>query len=180
VERQRRSRPHGRAVYVLAAALVVSASAAATTWLIAPKDAAVQHTAEQAVGPGRRPGGLQIAPLAIPSKTRLIASTELLGGERSSQKLYVSPAKGGGVCFEWSGSTGRCVKLASGVFSLAWETPRLLTGAVSSPAISSITIRFTDGTTVRPFVSWVTAPVRAGFFRYQVPRGRTVATIGMV
>lgn len=180
LERHNRSRTHARTAFVVAATLLVSVSAATTAWLVAPQDPVVQRAADRTDGSGRPPGGLKIAALAIPSRTRLVASTDLRGDERSSPKLYVSPAKGGGVCFEWTGSTGKCVKLASGLFSLAWETPRLVTGAVSSPLIRSVTIRFTDGTTARPVVSWVSAPVKAGFFRYHVPQGRTVATIEMV
>jgi hypothetical protein len=181
LRRDRRSRVGGGKVAVIAAALLAAVSAAAVAWIAPARD---YEKALRSAGPTQAVhqsnGALLIAPRAIPSRTRAIAPTAPVGGNPSSPILYVSPARGGGICFAWTGSPGRCVQLRSSLFSLAWETPHLVVGAISSRAFSTVQVRFTDGTTIRHAVSWVVAPVRAGFFYCRVPPGKTVATINMV
>ena len=38
-----------------------------------------------------------------------------------------------------------------------------------SPAVSDVVIRFSDGSSFHPRIVWVSAPIDAGFFVYDVP-----------
>ena len=59
---------------------------------------------------------------------------------------------------------------------MLWGRGRVV-GVVSSAEVSSVTVRFTDGTSVQPGISWVAAPINAGFFFYAIPPGKTVAEV---
>lgn len=56
-----------------------------------------------------------------------------------------------------------------------WAQGRVV-GVVSSGRVSSVTIRFTDGTSVKPTIIWP-AMVDVGVFHYAIPVGKTVADI---
>jgi hypothetical protein len=50
--------------------------------------------------------------------------------------------------------------------------PRVMTqvsGAVDAGSIDSVLVRFADGKTARPLVTWVSQPIDRGFFSYDVP-----------
>ncbi len=96
----------------------------------------------------------------------------------SRRALYVSPGRNGGFCYQWTGSAAGCEKLQLSPFSIG-RIQRLVIGTVSSPEISEVKIDFTDGTTAVPAVTWVSDPIDAGFFYYEVPRDKTVAKINM-
>jgi hypothetical protein len=51
-----------------------------------------------------------------------------------------------------------------------------LTVDAASPTVTNVVIHFSDGTTVQPEVAWVSAPINAGFFAYQVPNDKQSAT----
>ena len=76
------------------------------------------------------------------------------------------------------GSATGCDELNLSRFSVG-RIRRQVVGAVAFPEISRVRIDFTDGTTAKPAVSWVSAPINAGFFLYEVPHGKTVAGIKM-
>jgi hypothetical protein len=120
-------------------------------------------------------GAPPIAPDAIPSETRIITSEALSNG---SQKLYVSPSRNGGFCYRWTDSASQCDEPSAVPYSVNWGKGRVA-GAVSLPNVSAVKIKFTDGTTADPAVSWVSAPINAGFFVYTIPSGKTVAQISM-
>jgi hypothetical protein len=46
-----------------------------------------------------------------------------------------------------------------------------------SRRISSVRVAFTDGSEAEVKVSWIASPVRAGFFLFTIPRGKTVAAV---
>jgi hypothetical protein len=47
--------------------------------------------------------------------------------------------------------------------------PLWVTGSAISPRVSDVVIRFSDGSSVRPHTVWVSAPINAGFFAYDIP-----------
>jgi hypothetical protein len=47
--------------------------------------------------------------------------------------------------------------------------PAWIVGSANSPAVSDVVIRFSDGSSVHPHIVWVSAPINAGFFAYDVP-----------
>ncbi len=46
----------------------------------------------------------------------------------------------------------------------------------SQTGIASVVVHFSDGTTVQPEITWVSAPINAGFFAYQVPNDKQSAS----
>ena len=47
--------------------------------------------------------------------------------------------------------------------------PLWVTGSAISPTVSDVVIRFSDGSSVHPHIVWVSAPINAGFFAYDIP-----------
>ena len=136
-------------------------------------------------------------PLAISGQTRKITTARFNAGVRGSRPrlhtLYVAPTKGGGFCFQWTGfpirglcgggqgpgaSAPRWLRaygplwikfLGSSVYSLQGN-PYFVYGTVSGGATRKVEARFADGTTKTIPVTWVSAPINAGFVAYPVPR----------
>lgn len=50
--------------------------------------------------------------------------------------------------------------------------PLWVTGSAISSTVSDLVIRFSDGSSVRPHIVWVSAPINAGFFAYDIPADR--------
>ncbi|MGH2977361.1 MAG: hypothetical protein ACRDKC_03165 [Gaiellaceae bacterium] len=139
------------------------------------------------------PSGM--SPQAAGGETREVAQATF-GGK--THTLYVSPAKNGGYCELWTDASGGCntagepltwggiivpshdasqppaTRIPKSDFgrmgALEW-----LTGSVLSPSVSDVVIRFSDGTAVQPSITWVSAPIGAGFFAYDVPNGEQSA-----
>jgi hypothetical protein len=115
-----------------------------------------------------------ISTQAIASQTRLITSVRTRTGTHT---LYVSPMVRGGFCYQWTGDgSGGCAALGRSPLDVSWGTGRLV-GVVSSASVSSIEVSFTDGTTAKPRLAWVGAPIDAGFVFYEIPAGKTVAGV---
>jgi len=123
------------------------------------------------MGVGAPPG---MDPRAIGGQTREIAGVP--------GRLYVAPTRSGGFCFlRWA--TGGCV-------GARWGTPGkpihpgygplgvdvngpFVRGWVRSGATRTLEARFADGSTATipaRDVTWVSAPINAGFVAYTVPR----------
>jgi hypothetical protein len=129
-------------------------------------------------------------PLAIPGQTRKITTARFNAGVRGLRPrlhtLYVAPTKSGAYCFQWTGYIrGLCggdggpaataprwlraygplwIQLPGG------SNPYLVFGTVRGGATRKVEARFADGTTATIHVTWVSAPIHAGFIAYQVPR----------
>jgi hypothetical protein len=111
------------------------------------------------------------------------AGTVLVHGHR--RHLYVVPTREGGYCWEIQQDIGSCrtrAKRAYG-FGVGYESKNddgvvlQLSGDVSMPAAASITVHYADGSTADvPFV-WVSAPIDAGFFSYDIPGGRRLTSV---
>lgn len=175
----RPARPPRRRVLVavLAAAAVLAAVVAASpawAWVrdvlpfwgqpTAPQSVQVQF---YALNLGRPPG---MNPRAVGGETRKVGRFTFGGSTRT---LWVAPAKNGGFCSLWlprggggCSTSGR--PLSSGAL-LRRGVPEWITGDAIAPAVGDVVIRFSDGSAIHPRIVWVSAPINAGFFAYDVP-----------
>jgi hypothetical protein len=80
-----------------------------------------------------------------------------------------------GLCYRLTVERSFC-KSVVGPLKVSWENGRVF-GAVSQQAISSVRIEFTDGTSVKPAIAWLPAPVSTGFFVYRIPAGKIVTDV---
>jgi hypothetical protein len=95
--------------------------------------------------------------------------------------LYVAPRADGGFCFLWTDLGGSCADpedAANARMNPAARAARFVwlandyTGFVDGwvrPDVKTVQARFADGTTAAVPVTWVSAPINAGFFAYVVP-----------
>jgi hypothetical protein len=99
--------------------------------------------------------------------------------------LWLAPRRDGGFCtllnVSGNGVGGGCERLEPRGLSLEVGIKGLgqgeretvvLNGETADPRADSLLLHFADGTTARPQLVWVTAPVDAGFFVYVVPDAR--------
>jgi hypothetical protein len=115
------------------------------------------------------------------AKARTVTTFTVAGHPR---KLWVAPTTKGGYCYTFELSFGGCRQTrtdrAMALLGVTWQggSPRhgvnqsIVTrvgGDITAPAAAKITARYADGTTADiPFV-WVSAPIAAGFFSYDIP-----------
>lgn len=136
------------------------------------------------------PAGM--SPAADAADTREVMRAEF-GGK--THTLYVSPAKRGGYCELWTDASGGC---NTGGEPLTWggviapphdaghpaatsipqsEATKLaqtgvrlwVVGDALSSNVDYVVIRFSNGSTVKPEITWLSDPIEAGFFAYDVP-----------
>jgi hypothetical protein len=137
------------------------------------------------------PAGM--SPRAVSGETREVGRFTFGG---ATHTLWVAPAKNGGFCALWiPGGGGGCSTSGQPVSTGAVlvfphdpdqaartatrrsqlptlqriGVPEWITGAARSVTVSDIVIRFSDGSAVHPQLVWVSAPINAGFFAYDVP-----------
>jgi hypothetical protein len=131
------------------------------------------------------PSGM--SPEAIPGQARKITSATFDANHVHSTRptlhtLYIAPRKGGGFCYLWTNYSGGCADAESaakavtdpaarplGIDWLENDYALLASGWVRSDAVKTVEARFADGTTAAIPVTWVSAPIDAGFFIYPVP-----------
>ena len=105
--------------------------------------------------------------------------------ELGEATLWLAPRRDGGFCtlldIDGHGGGGGCEQLERRGLSLEVSIQGLehgqrgtvvLDGETGDPRADSLLLRFADGTTARPELVWVTAPVGAGFFVYVLPQAR--------
>ncbi len=111
---------------------------------------------------------VDLDPAVIASEARRVTEVSLSDGPHT---LWVSPTKDGGYCAFWSGFGGGCDRLGTTPVDAVVTAgrPYLIAGQVSSKLADSVLIRFADGGSARPEMVWVSAPINAGFFLYEVP-----------
>jgi hypothetical protein len=137
---------------------------------------------------------VQWAPEAIASEARTAGTLPVSGHPRA---LWVVPTRRGGYCYEIEHSIGGCRQTAAdrdigtrGEFGVSYsennpiERLPVLTriaGDIETPRAASITVRYADATsTAVPFI-WVSKPIAAGFFSFDIPtahwnvKGRVVS-----
>jgi hypothetical protein len=207
VGRNARPRRAPRSVLLAAAvtALAAVATAVAFGWpqtfvdfLTSPKAPPKVKNFFGSFNVGAPPG---MNPQAIPGQARKIMTarfdaSSIRGDHPKLHTLYVAPRKGGGFCFLWTNADGGCSPAknpstkaalrAMGPLRLSWfanDFPLVVDGVVRADATTTIQARFADGTKVTVPVTWVSAPINAGFFVYSVPgahRNRTDALRSVV
>jgi len=139
---------------------------------------------------GTPPGGLPAGmSFAVSDDIREIDQSTLDG---KTETLWVAPATGRfNFCWLWLPTFGGSCGSSAQPIGYVWESvpahspdqpaqttdlppdyrgvTYLIAGYALSPAISDVVIRFSDGSTVHPRTVWVSAPINAGFFAYNVP-----------
>jgi hypothetical protein len=130
-----------------------------------------RHWFEDVVPEGRRPG-------IVTGQMRKVHVFKTASG---SQALFMAPARDG-YCWSLADLAGSCENSASRVIGPLWEdisplsasSPQLpmITGAINAVAAERLVVTFQDSEqTEIPFV-FVSEPIGAGFFYYEVPRER--------
>ena len=95
--------------------------------------------------------------------------------------LYVAPRSDGGFCYLWTGYGGSCADAENAAegktepgsrpLGVEWvenDYVGVVDGWVRADA-TTVEARFADGATVSIPVTWVSAPIDAGFFAYVIP-----------
>jgi hypothetical protein len=182
---ERRAHRRRSLVVVLATAVVVAAILAATPAWGFVRDVLpfwAQPSAPQSVQV--RFASLNLgAPRGMSPRARSGDTRELgqfvFGG--MTHTLWVAPARNGGFCSLWLPQGGGGCSTAGQPLStgalLNFGIPEWITGDAMSPAVSDVVIRFSDGSAIHPRIYWVSAPINAGFFAYDVPNGKVVTGI---
>ncbi len=119
------------------------------------------------------------APGVLPHQARLITHGPTPAG---SSSLSVAPTRYGGYCDFWQSAAPECLPRRSqarapgvlGTFSYDALASGLGVSWIEGSVLNRsavVTLHYAGGTTAEvPFV-WVSTPIRAGFFDYQVPAG---------
>lgn len=124
-------------------------------------------------------------PAVIASETRKVGVWHF-GGK--AHTLWVAPTRAGGFCDLWTDGGGGCdregtvpvdavgamapMRVVPGEDTQARlenGIPVWIAGYVRSKYAAAAEIRFEDGTVVRPELTWVSEPIGAGFFAYDIP-----------
>lgn len=116
------------------------------------------------------PSGM--APGVIPEEAKRVRAFRLRDGEEIT--LWVAPTRTGGFCGLWTNRFSGCVpaKGAAIAPSLVDIPPKLIAGSVRTGGEVSLQLEFQDGDILALPVTWVSAPIDAGFFLYEVPESR--------
>lgn len=112
-------------------------------------------------------------PRAIASEARTVRTITLAGAERS---LSIAPTSQGGFCFRWSGLIMTCDAAGTSPLGVSLVSPRsgstgvqLVLGYVDSDYATGVELQLAGGATTEPDVTWVSAPINAGFFAVTLP-----------
>jgi hypothetical protein len=197
---RRRRRVPRRRWFLIAAAVVLAALVAAPALGLrhefinffeskpAPEPVRLQF-ARMDVG---APPGMETNVIA--GETRRVMSARIDGKEHV---LYVAPTPEGGFCLEWTDASGGCWAdrseyerkrmLIGGTWSLAQSGPveyvPNVSGEVIAPGTDRVQVEYQDGTADDVHLVWVSKPIDAGFFFFEVPKDHRVAghaAIGLV
>jgi hypothetical protein len=120
--------------------------------------------------PGMDPG-------VIPGETRRVGTFRVSGSART---LWVAPTEAGGFCTMWERMGGGCDRLGTVPLDVFWSRgiePGFVHGHVSSRFADGVELRFTDGSSVQPEVTWVSEPIAAGFFAHDLPSDRLLESV---
>ncbi|MBD0330781.1 MAG: hypothetical protein ICV64_11850 [Thermoleophilia bacterium] len=194
VRRRARRRPSRRRLALALAALAAIAVTApafglhrqALDWF--RQEAAPPRTQLEflQLGVGAPPG---MDPQVVPNSARRVLVARLDGRERT---LWVAPTRRGGFCVSWSGLGGGCIAdrgppLASPperrreVNPLALDVTvgrdrswavTFLAGSVLDDRVERLVVEHADGERVEVPLVWVSPPIDAGFYLYDVPDRR--------
>lgn len=120
-------------------------------------------------------GSIGFGPRVDAGEARKITEAVIDGRRRT---LYVAPTADGGFCWMWTTVSGSCGRTSVAPrpdpISASWLSspgggPARLTGHIRDPAITRVRLEYEDGERSEiPFV-WVSKPIDAGFFIFEVP-----------
>jgi hypothetical protein len=124
------------------------------------------------------------SPQVKAAQARVVATFSIAAHPR---KLWVAPTRQGGYCYTFENSFGGCRQTRAdrsiggkGQFGVTWQggssrrgvNESIVTrvgGDITAPAAAKITATYADGTSGDiPFV-WVSSPIAAGFYTYDIP-----------
>ena len=167
------------ALAVAAAAVVV---AAAPAFGLGSKLVRIFESGEPAPAPIERSFGDLDADAPPGLETGVVASQARKIVLPGNVALWIAPTSKGGFCLFVAGGGGQCDTARALEF---WPTfsiggdfspqgviesgPVLIDGATTLNDAASVEVRFEDGSSVTIPVVWVSAPIDAGFFGYEVP-----------
>ncbi len=117
----------------------------------------------------------------IPGEARKVLELRLSTGKNWT--MWVAPTRSGGFCMPSGCDRDRSLSFGPG---LAVPGPVSPTGKILAPPVifegstlihgaSTLRVEFEDGSSVRTPLVWVSAPVDAGFFVYEVPEAHWAA-----
>jgi hypothetical protein len=115
-----------------------------------------------------------LGPRVVPGTARKVTEATI-DGKRES--LYVAPTRDGGFCWRW-GTSGSCGRLHPDQRDLGsgWleneHAPWIIRGHVLDPEIERLELVYEDGERVEIETVWVSPPIDAGFYAFEVPRDR--------
>lgn len=131
------------------------------------------------------PSGM--APDVIASEAREVMDVPLTTGKNAI--LWVAPTRSGGFCLglsmngRGSGDAGGCDRDRVGRFAPGLsipgpissdgrilEPPVVIDGHTLIPSAAKVEVRFEDGAVAETAIVWVSEPIDAGFFIYEVPQ----------
>jgi hypothetical protein len=186
VRRLARSR-RGRRRFLLAAAAVAASAALAApafglrgalvSWFESePAPPQVQQSFESLEDGASR----GFAPGVVAAETRkVVLPTDV--------DLWIAPTKAGGFCVWVAGGGGSCNAHRTldfwPMFSIGGDVypngaikggPVLIAGSTTLDSAASLEIRFEDGQAATVPVLWISKPIDAGFYGYEVPRANWV------
>jgi len=186
VRRRARRRTGRRAVLIVAAALAL---------LIAAPALGLHHTIVDFFAAEPAPERVQLdfarldlgapegmATGVIPMQTRKVPVRSADGSETF---VWVAPTRSGGFCLTWQHGAGGCRTRTGGgagaTFSGSRDesglTIRQVTGATTRDDAERLELRFADGTALELPITWVSPPIGAGFYAYEIPTGRRPAEL---
>jgi hypothetical protein len=127
-----------------------------------------------------RSAALGMGPRVVPGQARKVMALERDG---KPEPFYVAPTADGGFCYRWgtSGSCGRILAVQRPVglgYLDGANGPAELEGHVLDPDVARLELRYADGTSTEIPVVWVSPPIDAGVFAYDVPAAHEQAGHG--
>lgn len=121
-----------------------------------------------------------MAPGVIADEAREVTSFPLSEGGRT--ELWVAPTESGGFCHFFSGALGGCRSKAEnsatspyvigfGMTGPRGRVPFVIGGDIPAASdVETLKLRFADGTETTVPIVWVSTPIDAGFYLFEVPR----------
>ena len=176
-QRARRIRPQRRHRLALAAAAVLAVAVAAPALGLhrtivsffesepAPERAQIEFARLGIASP------TGLGPNVIHGEARKLLERELGGKVRP---LYVAPTRDGGFCWQWEQLFGSCGRThpAQAKLGVTWQEravgPTLMAGHVLDPSVERLELRYEDGRRAEIPIVWVSAPIDAGFYSFEV------------
>jgi hypothetical protein len=117
----------------------------------------------------------------VPNSARRVTTVELSDGPTT---LTVAPTKRGGVCYRWSGrggpscfertvpfaaEEGKVTRIGAGFDGEDMTIPAIVSGWLLDADVERLVLEYEDGGSSEVPLVWVSEPIDAGFFMFEVP-----------